>query len=599
MRIPEKKTIGELLNSQLRFVIPDYQRAYDWKADTQLKDLFLDLFGAIEEGNESELFLGTMIFDYSKDKTFADNKSIDIIDGQQRFTTIMILLVAFREYAKNVLDSSKIVTMSQRAIDAGDEMNIDAQPQLIPSESIRDVFDNICDEDWDGEFPETLNGKGVIYQNRRVQPIYNACMSEIRTFASDASEERLRELWNQIQHNTIIITIGIDEQSEAFEIFERTNARGKDLAVEDLLKNLLFSRDAQAEISTREAWNEVSDNAGSSMLRMLKYFWNARGGTTSTKALYRNLKQYHSRMSTDKFVHELLEFSEFYKAYSSKDSADIKKWFKSVMGIKDSMYLQEVCRTIGALKMFKVTQVIPLIFSIAKSLSGKGQDAKLVKKMITFFRLVEAYHYVNNKICNRVGNEVEKLYQKSSKDIFTSKNPMNDVASLSKILIEKLAQEDEFIAKFKNISYSQPNERHLIKYTFDKLVNTGAKPGQRKDLIVFDEVFQGLKPSFDIEHLLSQSYGSDQDEHIHELGNLLIIPRQINGILGNATILEKVEMLLEPKNYNNNIHHVDDYIKNLCDEISQLGQWGENEIKSRTLKLARDSYSSAVNKYKY
>lgn len=599
MRIPEKKTIGELLNSQLRFVIPDYQRAYDWKADTQLKDLFLDLLGAIEEGNESELFLGTMIFDYSKDKTLDDSKSIDIIDGQQRFTTIMIMLVAFREYAKNVLDSSKIVTMCQRAIDAGDEMKIDAEPQLIPSKSIRDVFNNICDEDWDGEFPDTLNGQGVVYQNRRVQPIYNACMSEIRTFAADASEERLRELWNQIQHNTIIITIGIDEQSEAFEIFERTNARGKDLAVEDLLKNFLFSRDAQAEVSTREAWNEVSENAGSSMLRMLKYYWNSRGGATSTKALYRNLKQHHNSMSTDEFVQELLEFSEFYKAYSSKDTADIQRWFKSVIGIKDTMYLQEIGRAVGALKMFKVTQVTPLIFSIAKSLSGQGKDTKIVKKMITFFRLVEAYHYVNNKVCNRVGNEVEKLYQKSSKEIFTSQEPMNEVASLSKTLIEKLAQEDEFIAKFKNISYSQPNERQLIKYTFDKLVNTGAKPGQRKNLIVFDEVFQGLKPSFDIEHLLSQSLGGEHDDYLHELGNLLIIPRQINGILGNADILKKVEMLLNPKNYDNNIHHVDDYIKNLCDEIEELGQWGEDEIKVRTLKLAKDAYSSAVNKYKY
>lgn len=590
MRIPEKKTIGELLNSQLRFVIPDYQRAYDWKADTQLKDLFLDLFGAIEEGSDSELFLGTMIFDYSKDKTFDDNKSVDIIDGQQRFTTIMIMLVAFREYAKNVLDSSKIVTMCQRAIDAGDEMKIDAQPQLVPSNSIRDVFNNICDEDWDGEFPDKLpNIGGVVYQNRRVQPIYNACMSEIRTFAANASEERLRELWNQIQHQTIIITIGIDEQAEAFEIFERTNARGKDLAVDDLLKNLLFSRDAQAEMSTRDAWNQISDNAGSSMLRMLKYYWNSRGGTTSTKALYRKLKQHHNSMSTDDFVGELLEFSEFYKAYVSKDSADIQRWFQSTVGIRDSMYLKEIGRSIGALKMFKVTQVTPLVFSIAKSQADCGNDTKSVKKMITFFRLIEAYHYVNNKICNRVGNEVEKLYQKSSKAIFNSDDPLQELSELSAILIEKLAQEDEFIAKFKNISYSQPNERQLIKYTFDKLANSGAKPGQRKDLIVFDEVFQGLKPSFDIEHILSQSLGTSHDEYLHELGNLLVIPRQTNGILGNASVIQKVEMLLNPNSYNNNIHHVDDYIKDLCLEIKELGAWTEADIKSRTTKLAKEA----------
>ena len=258
MRIPEKKTLGSLLGSQTRFVIPDYQRAYDWKADTQLKDLFIDLLGAIEENNSSDLFLGTMLFDHSKDKTLSDANSVDIIDGQQRLTTIIILLVACREYAENVLGSGSLITACQKAIDAGDEIFVNPEPKVLASESIRPVFENICRQDWDGDFPDHLNGKGVKYENRRVKPIYTACLNEIRQFAGEGSEDRFRKFLNQLLNKTMVIAIGIDEQAEAFEIFERTNARGKDLAVEDLLKNFLFSKDSSAEVSTRSAWEELS-----------------------------------------------------------------------------------------------------------------------------------------------------------------------------------------------------------------------------------------------------------------------------------------------------------------------------------------------------
>ncbi|MEP3655241.1 MAG: DUF262 domain-containing protein [Litorimonas sp.] len=599
MRAPEKQTISNLLGSHTQFVIPDYQRGYDWKADTQLKDLFLDLTGAMNEGGSSQLFLGTMLFDHSQDRTTPNKDTVDIIDGQQRLTTILILLVACRQYAKDVLDSGTLVTACQKKIDAGDDIVINPEPKLVASESIRLVFHNICKQDWDGTFPDKIDGVGAVFPNRRIKPIYDACLKEIRQFSGEGSEDQFRKFLKQILNDTVVITIGIDDQSEAFEIFERTNARGKELAVEDLLKNFLFSKDASAEASTRETWEKISDNAGTSMLRMLKYFWNSRGGSTSTKKLYRNLKEYHSKTTTDEFITELLDFSKFYKAYQDKESVALKHWLKKNADIRDSMYLSEMVRAINALKLFKVTQATPLVYSTIISLSRSGADSKSTKKVISFFRLLESYHYVNNKVCNRVGNEVEKLYQLYSQKFFKADNPTKLITELSGKLIEKMANQEEFEAAFKNLTYIQPSDRPIIKYTIDKIVNVGVKPGQRKNLIDLDDLFNGVKPDHDIEHIYPQASAEIVEEWLHEVGNLTVIPRQINGILGSKSAFEKAKILLNPQDFDNNIKHVDDYLREVAQEIISSDAWDKPEVQARTKALATRAYNSAVSGYKY
>ena len=90
MRDPNKFTIEKLLTSDDQYAVPDYQRGYDWKSNTQLKDLFMDFEACIDSNHSKDLFLGTMIFDVSQEK----NNIIEVIDGQQRLTSLLIVLVA-------------------------------------------------------------------------------------------------------------------------------------------------------------------------------------------------------------------------------------------------------------------------------------------------------------------------------------------------------------------------------------------------------------------------------------------------------------------------------------------------------------------------
>ena len=96
MRDPNKLTVEVLLRSDEQFIVPKYQRGYDWKGNAQVKDLFMDFEACMKSSHNDDLFLGTMIFDVSEEK----KNKVYVIDGQQRVTTLIIVLIACRSYVQ-------------------------------------------------------------------------------------------------------------------------------------------------------------------------------------------------------------------------------------------------------------------------------------------------------------------------------------------------------------------------------------------------------------------------------------------------------------------------------------------------------------------
>jgi hypothetical protein len=421
----------------------------------------------------------------------------------------------------------------------------------------------ICDYDWDEKFPDSVMlGKvkrSVKRQNSRVKPIYNYSLEEIKRLCG-TDEGKFKKLLRQIYKKSYIIKIDIEERSEAFEIFERTNARGKGLEIADLLKNFLFSKNKEVDdLNIEDTWKEISDNAGSSILRMLKYFWISRRGQVTTRDLYRNIREYAQETGTSNFVHELKEFSSFFGAYESKNRTTFPDWLTERGFKKDATYLEEASRALGALKTFRITQAVPLIYSITLAFLREDPAKRKPKTFLTLLRLIESYHFINNKVCNRIGNEVEKLYSEFSEKFFDTADFSETMGEFKARLEPNMAKAPEFVASFANILYSNQTDRSIIRYIFDSIVNKGVKAGQRLYLIDHFELSNNIRGSYDIEHLQSQSSVKNDDDadHVHELGNLLVIPKQINGILGNDTFDLKMDKLINPSNYDNNIKHVD------------------------------------------
>src|SRR5208282_5199151 len=151
---PRPATIGEILTLSRQFRVPKFQRGYAWDK-TEASEFLEDLQDEADSGRG--LFLGTLIFDVSEEK----DKRVTIVDGQQRLTTILLLLVACRNLAKRIM-AEGIAQQTQQRITFVDPTNAKSLgPLLIASESIKEVFEAICDSSWTGKFPLKIGAKPV------------------------------------------------------------------------------------------------------------------------------------------------------------------------------------------------------------------------------------------------------------------------------------------------------------------------------------------------------------------------------------------------------------------------------------------------------
>lgn len=604
MEEPRKFTIKELFASANQFRIPTYQRGYDWKGDAQVKDLFGDLTDSIESKFSNNLFLGTMIFDIGN----RDAKDqVEIIDGQQRFTTILITLIAARNFARNILQDVDLAHAIQPSVQSSDPFSDTKCEKLFASETVADVIRVMSQFEWDGGFPDSVEQAGtkikksIKRQVARVEPIYKFAFSQIIEYCEGNSKTRFKQLMSQIYDKTFIIRIDVKEKDEAFEIFERTNARGKALEVSDLLKNFLFSKNKEIlDFDAEQIWDEISSNSGSNILRVLKYFWISRKGYVASRDLYRNLRTYAADIGVNEFVVDLRAFSEFYRAFNSDHRKDFPDWLAKYDISKNEIYSAEITRSIAALNLFRVTQPLPFIFACLDRFRKIDASEKKIKKIINLLRCIESFHYINNRICNRIGNEVERIYATYSDRVFNEIDFYKVIDSFLIEILGKSADRAEFVARFELLSYQNLSDRQTIRYAFDRLVNIGVKEGQRVYLLDFFDGEQGIQGSYNIDHIACQALNSDAGEVMHEIGNLLILPKQINGILGADDFPVKMAKLAAPHKFgDNNIKHVPNWVAEFVEEARDLADWNEEMIKRRTQSLAEAAYQEARYEYHY
>lgn len=605
MKEPRKSTIGQLLTGGVEYVIPRYQRAYDWKSDTQVGEFITDLIAAAESQDNEYLYLGPMIFDSAEDK----KKTItSVIDGQQRLTTTLILLMALRDTIRWDLGNEAVAETIQKLISNYDPLSSegaasDEGHRLTPSPVIANIFPIMSSYSWDGKFPSKVTKKGKSFgikrEINRVKPIYDFCRKQIADYVG-IDLDKAKMFAKHVRDNTFIIRIDIEDSSEAFDIFERTNARGKELEVTDLLKNYLFSKEQDyLEDDLDERWDDIVSDFGSSPIKALKQFWIARAGKVNSRQLYRNIRGYAEKLGVNDFLGELGWFSEFYRVYNQPDYEAVANLLKEHNFPSEKMLFKEFHRSISVLRLFNITQPIPLLFSALRSFHKSEGDKGAAKQILSLLRAIEFFHIANNKIGGRIGNESEAKYAEFSEKVFNDED-LGALPAVKAWFTNAVISEDEFLASFVNLSYENKSERNTIRYVFDRLVNDGLKDGQTLDLLDVISAQSGLKPSFDIEHLQAQSHAANEDEQqmCDSIGNLIVIPKQINGILGNKNFSEKIAILKMPHKFDNNIKNVPSYLQAFVEEVEGV-DWNYESIRARAKSLGKEVFNVLATKSSY
>jgi len=469
--------------------------------------------------------------------------------------------------------------------------------RLKPSSSIRAVFTNMAKLSWRGAFDEKIDGKGVGRQNNRIRPVYNFFKEKLAGLDVDELSGLLEALYR-----SYVVRIDIHSEEEAFKIFERNNARGIDLEASDLLKNFFFKQLRNDETANlNELWDKTIANASNTFPRMLKYFYVSQRGYIKKSDLYRALTKYNPDPKV--LLDDLLAFSEFYKTIRNSDDPDAFRKYAEEVGLgkvaSDQDKISKISFALEGLRLFKITQVYPLIFSaiacykktpIPESNNG---PSKLMNQFVSFFQRLENYHFINNAICTNIGNEVEKLYADYSKKFSESTDFIAIADGFFDELKKKLVAEDTFINRFKEVNYV--SNLALIPYIFDRFYNFNYDQGQPVSsgarLRIFNPSMKLSRRNHNIEHWYprsSQNPNNLTDDEINNIGNLLILTFKANSTLGNILPVEKLAKLsgvLSPEIQNTT------FVKRFLSEYSdRFDDWSSDVIDERATELATDSY---------
>ncbi|MEM7327741.1 MAG: DUF262 domain-containing protein [Pseudomonadota bacterium] len=262
-------TLGTMLQSHSYFV-PKFQRDFSWDSE-QIQQLWKDVNRTIDERTNT-YFMGSIVLKLDQQRS-----RFEVIDGQQRLTTISLLLCALRDCARDN-DHEAAADQLQRDFIARSEFDSDLpQAKLTLNQTNRHFYEENLILSADREFLlEARKDVGVRVTNRLIAKAFSYFRSEVdrllerRTIAIGTY---IREVINALNNVLQVIEIVVENDYDAYVLFETLNDRGLELSVADLLKNYLFRTAEDRVDDAQENWTLMASNlVGIETKRFLRHY---------------------------------------------------------------------------------------------------------------------------------------------------------------------------------------------------------------------------------------------------------------------------------------------------------------------------------------
>jgi len=280
---PDKATVYEIFQMEKRYVVPLYQRPYVWKIDEQWAPLWEDIetkaIGLARGEAQAPHFLGAIVLSQIKIAT-RDVAASQIIDGQQRLTTLQIFLAALRdnvaELAEREPDETAKATLSKvgkKLSDLTEHSDVlgakEDRFKVWPTKSDRGVFEGVMSAGsrtaLDARYPVQYTGsrRKTPVTGPRLVEAYRFFDSSIRQYVSEAARpaDGALALFDAIRQCLQLVVIDLEEGDDPQVIFETLNATGAPLLPSDLIRNLVFTRaGADGDTLYESHWRVYDEN---------------------------------------------------------------------------------------------------------------------------------------------------------------------------------------------------------------------------------------------------------------------------------------------------------------------------------------------------
>ena len=540
MRSNRAWIVSELIAKENRqFKIPVYQRSYDWRP-SQCKRLYEDIIHSIDKGLDNH-FTGTVVYINSK---YSSSHSEEIvIDGQQRITTILILLKALHDKAISSDDIELRRSIETYILNRNGEY----QAKLIPVKNDFQDYNKLMMDD-----VELLSHGSNFYQNYKI-------FSKLIDESLDKGLS-LRQVLEGIKKLLVVeIVLNEADGDNPQAIFESINSTGLDLTLSDQIRNFILMTDKDQDRLFEQYWVPIQESIGKNHLSdfFVTYLNMSTTENIKLENTYEKFKKYfyENNLNSEEILNELKHYSQLYK----------------VLITNSENYSDEVNKYSDDLRILNQSTIYPFLLKVLDDHSTDRLSNDELVKVLRFF----VVYSLRRIIVGIPSNTLRSLYKTLYKRVFTNEDKYeNYYDSITNFFInvknrDALPSEEEF--KQQLLIDKLYQKRNVCKYILSTIEN--ASSNEKVDV-----------SDLTIEHVMPQSLPIDwkdylgaeaeliRDKYLHTIGNLTITG--YNSELSARPFDQKKEMIQEQSK-----------MVILNQDIINAKKWDEGTIKNRANRL--------------
>lgn len=540
-----KGNIFEILNGNKQFLIPVYQRYYSWDIE-QCRRLWNDIVD-MQKRNKAGHFVGSIV-NIAEQAMPTGVQKYMIIDGQQRMTTLTLLLLALRDYA---IQHPEDTTINSRRIDnmlLKNEYEVgDERYKLLLTETDRDILIRLVESK-----PIPDGTKSRLIDN------YKFFSGKIAD--RDLQPAEIYESIGKLQ----IVNITLDRtMDDAQAIFESLNSTGKELSESDLIRNyvLMGLEPSEQTYVYEHLWRPMEqlfvygtqDSVMDSFFR--HYLTMKLTRIPKQGRVYEEFKLYHLNCefaTVRELCQDLLNYAKFYTdiVFKRSNNAELKRLYEDIVDLR-----MEVS--------------YPFLLKVHNDCAEGTITEDNLKEIL---RLCISY-VLRRSICDIPTNSMNKTFA-TLRNSIRPDDYMNSVKAFFVLqdTYKEFPDNDKFMAAFMSRDIYTMRARN---YILSRLENFGNKA----PIIIENYTIEHIMPqntslSPEWQHDLGVNWKEIQKTYIHTIGNLTLTA--YNSEMSDRPFMDKMNM---PGGFKESALRLNAY-------LVKLTEWNEDHIKERAQQLA-------------
>lgn len=546
-------TLNKLLNTSRQFIVPIFQRNYSWQK-SQYEQLWFDILRASKFKEKQNHFIGSIVY-IDMGTPAGRPQQLLLIDGQQRLTTISILLCAIKDYVQKFNLETKLINLAKiknQFLYNSDEIDEDRYKLLLnvqDKETYIKLIDNTI---------FTVNKPAT-----NIIKCYEFFYERIEDFIKQHGQ--IDEIYAGI-FKLSLVSISLDKDSDNPQmIFESMNSTGKDLSQTDLLRNYLLM-DLTPEKQTRlykTYWKPMEELFGEDIYKndvnkfdyFIRDFLTLKSDTgyiCKINNVYENFKRYYLDNNCEKFavLKDLFTYAKYYACIDllQENDDELKLYWQEFKKLDSHVVYpfllklyDDYSRQILIKEDFKKILQVVISYLWRRAICEIPTNS-LSKTFATLYQAVDKEDYVNSVIkafvfkssYKRFPSDYEVREKLQTKDIYHFR--------LRKYLLEAL----------ENYYHKEPIDLNTANYTIEHIMP------------------QNIEHNLSWQQMLGEDWQEVHSLYLHTLGNLTITG--YNAEMSNKSFWEKV---------NGESGFKYSHLK-LNESIAQCDVWNKKAIQRRT-----------------